>query len=263
MKQKGLSRLENLVQDLVEGTFGRLFGGHLELLDVANHLARAIEDNEHKGQREVIYQVYLNPEDFRVLTESNPELIQILAAKAQKLGLKMDKAGTNSPPVRLISDPGLRQRRISVSTHVVDDEAGDQITRTYRHRQTGVLNLRRMQERDAFLFLQGRRHISLNQPLISLGRRIENDIVLDHPSVSRQHAQIRWRLGNFILYDISGRGRTMVNGHLAQEHVLRPGDVIGLGDTLIVYGEGIASKKRLQGRGSGENQTLAILPNKQ
>ena len=84
----------------------------------------------------------------------------------------------------------------------------------------------------------------LNRPLTTMGRRTENDVVLDLPSVSRQHAQIRWRLGRFVLYDVSSRGRTLVNGHPISEHVLRPGDVIALSDALLVYGEGNVEKLR-------------------
>jgi pSer/pThr/pTyr-binding forkhead associated (FHA) protein len=56
--------------------------------------------------------------------------------------------------------------------------------------------------------------------------------------VSRQHAQIRWRFDRFILYDVSSRGRTAVNGELVSETVLRAGDVIALSDALLVYAEG-------------------------
>ena len=43
MKQKGLSRFEVLAQEMVEGAFGRLFGGRLEPLDVASRLVRVLE----------------------------------------------------------------------------------------------------------------------------------------------------------------------------------------------------------------------------
>ena len=71
-----------------------------------------------------------------------------------------------------------------------------------------------------------------------IGRRVDNDIVLDLPSISRQHAQIRWRQRYFVLYDVSSHGRTYVNGSQIQEHILRPGDVIALSDLFLVYGEG-------------------------
>lgn len=71
-----------------------------------------------------------------------------------------------------------------------------------------------------------------------IGRRMDNDIVIDSPSISRQHAQIRWRQRYFVLYDVSRRGQTAVNGRPAREHILRSGDVIALSDVMLVYGEG-------------------------
>ncbi len=91
---------------------------------------------------------------------------------------------------------------------------------------------------DAFLILQGRDHIPLDRPVIRIGRRMDNDIILDMPSISRQHVMIRWRQRYFVLYDVSSHGRTIVNGLRVREHVLRPGDVIALSDVLLVYGEG-------------------------
>jgi pSer/pThr/pTyr-binding forkhead associated (FHA) protein len=90
---------------------------------------------------------------------------------------------------------------------------------------------------DAYLVIGGRQYISLDRPLFSIGRRTDNDIVLDSPTISRQHAQIRWRYGRFILYDLSRRGRTAVNDQPVTEHALQPGDVITLSDTRIIYGE--------------------------
>jgi hypothetical protein len=91
---------------------------------------------------------------------------------------------------------------------------------------------------DAFLIIQGRQHIALDRPVTRIGRRMDNDIVLDLPSISRQHAQIRWRQRYFALYDVSRHGQTAVNGVPVREHILRPGDVIALSDVMLVYGEG-------------------------
>ena len=94
MKQKGLSRLENLAQEMVEGTFGRLFGGRLEPLDVATRLARAIEDNEHSGQMSQNYHVALNPDDLRFLTGENPNLADNFAEAAQQLEILCQESGS-------------------------------------------------------------------------------------------------------------------------------------------------------------------------
>ena len=257
MKQKGLSRLEDLAQEIVEGTFGRLFGGRLEPLDVASHLAKAIEDNEHSGQMSQNYHVALNPDDLRFLTGENPHLADSFAAAAQQLGRQAGVNGADRLLVQLVADPKLKRRRIRITAQPDNiEQDADQITRAYGYSNHNEDHLRTLKELDAFLIVQGRRHILLNRPVVTLGRRTENDIVLDLPSVSRQHAQIRWRFGNFILYDISNRGSILVNGHPSHEHVLRPGDVIALGEALLVYGEGNEEIFRERSGGADDDETL-------
>ncbi len=239
MNKKGLSRIEELAQEMVEGTFSHLFGGRLEPLDVAHRLARAIEDNAYGGQMSLNYHVALNPDDYRFLTGENPHLADSLAAAAQQLGRRAGVSGADKPFIQLEADPELKRRRIRITalSDNISQEA-DQITQTYGSGNHNEDQLQILEDLDAFLIIQGRRHIPLSRPITTIGRRTENDLVLDLPSVSRQHAQIRWRFGNFILYDISSRGRMLVNGHPAHEQILRPGDVIALGDALLVYGEG-------------------------
>ncbi|MFQ5421118.1 MAG: aminotransferase class V-fold PLP-dependent enzyme, partial [Anaerolineae bacterium] len=97
--------------------------------------------------------------------------------------------------------------------------------------------LRPLLARRAFLVVNGRQHIPLNKPILTIGRRADCDIVLAASSVSRQHAQIRWRHGRFVLFDISSRGRTAVNGIRKQEHILHSGDVIQLSQESLIYAE--------------------------
>lgn len=68
MNLNHLSRFEQIAQQLLEGSFSRLFGGQLLPADIATHLATAMEvrfQSEHPenwvGER---YRVRLNPEDF-------------------------------------------------------------------------------------------------------------------------------------------------------------------------------------------------------
>jgi pSer/pThr/pTyr-binding forkhead associated (FHA) protein len=99
--------------------------------------------------------------------------------------------------------------------------------------------------------------LPLDAPLVSIGRRIDNDIVLDSSAVSRHHAQIRWRYGRFVLYDVGGRGSTAVNGQSVTEYVLQAGDVIALSNVSIIYGEGLEKRSR-RSTGDSTDQTLLM-----
>lgn len=90
---------------------------------------------------------------------------------------------------------------------------------------------------------------------MTIGRRIDNDIVIESPSISRRHAQIRWRYGRFVIYDLGSRGGTKVNGERVTESVLHNGDVISLSQVPLIYGEGLSEDERERPRPgtSGEN----------
>ncbi|MBN2501851.1 MAG: FHA domain-containing protein [Anaerolineales bacterium] len=78
----------------------------------------------------------------------------------------------------------------------------------------------------------------LDRIVTNLGRRRENDIVIKEPEVSRQHAQIRYENGRFVLYDNDSTGGTFVNGQQVDRSILYTGDVIRMADVLITFVDG-------------------------
>ena len=59
-----------------------------------------------------------------------------------------------------------------------------------------------------------------------LGRAPEADIVLDHETVSRRHAELLWRGGTWVIHDIGSRNGTALNGRCIERAQLRPGDFV-------------------------------------
>jgi hypothetical protein len=89
----------------------------------------------------------------------------------------------------------------------------------------------------AFLILDNGQHFPLDRPVINIGRRIDNQIVLEDQHVSRTHAQLRVRDGRFVVFDLGSTGGTKVNGRKIKQHILRQGDVITIAGMRLVYGE--------------------------
>ena len=89
----------------------------------------------------------------------------------------------------------------------------------------------------AFLVVEGRRHFQLSTPLIKIGRRLDNDLVIDDPRVSRQHLRLLANRGKFILHDLNSTAGTYVNGVKVEDHSLQPGDVITVATVELIYGE--------------------------
>ncbi|MGD8849638.1 MAG: FHA domain-containing protein, partial [Anaerolineales bacterium] len=85
--------------------------------------------------------------------------------------------------------------------------------------------------------VDGDRHFPLSRPVINIGRRLDNHLIIEDQRISRTHAQIRIRAGRFEIFDLNSSAGTLVNGRAVNHHILQPGDVIALADTRLVYGE--------------------------
>ncbi len=73
--------------------------------------------------------------------------------------------------------------------------------------------------------------------MINIGRQLDNQLVLDDALVSRRHAQLRAREGQYLLTDLGSKHGLRVNNLVVREWVLQPGDVFRLGNTELIYGD--------------------------
>ena len=67
-----------------------------------------------------------------------------------------------------------------------------------------------------------------------VGRHHSCDVKLSDPSVSRRHARLVFRDGNWVLQDLESTNGTAVNGVRVVRCVLRPGDRLSLGDEQLL-----------------------------
>jgi len=69
----------------------------------------------------------------------------------------------------------------------------------------------------------------------SLGRDLENEVVLDDPAASRRHAEIEFKEGAYVLTDLGSINGTLVNDHrVTTKQRLAHGDRIVVGQDEIV-----------------------------
>ena len=82
---------------------------------------------------------------------------------------------------------------------------------------------------------RGRVFDNIPTPL-TIGREEGNPIQLNDERVSRFHLKIQEDEGKLVLTDLESTNGTKVNGEPVQLWVLRPGDVIALGRTVLLFG---------------------------
>ena len=232
-----LSQLEARVEQLVEGAFKRLFASRLDAREVGLALARAMEDGatvtpEGRQAAPERYDVHLNPQDALALLDAEPELPERLGDELIALAREGGFTLPRRPDVTIVPDATLALHAIAVETRA-RLRGGETLASTPARGLAAQFD----SAPAAFLIVDGDRHVTLDEPVISIGRRVENQIVLDDPRISRTHAQIRPRFGRWMIFDLGSSSGTRVNGEPVAEWALKPGDVIDLGGAQLIYGE--------------------------
>ncbi len=73
---------------------------------------------------------------------------------------------------------------------------------------------------------------------VSIGRQEGETIQLLDAAVSRQHCVVRPDPEGWRLEDLKSTHGTLINGVRADDHLLRPGDLVSVGGTVLLYLEG-------------------------
>jgi predicted component of type VI protein secretion system len=93
---------------------------------------------------------------------------------------------------------------------------------------------------------KGRTFRELPTP-VSIGREEGNLLRLNDERVSRFHAKLQFDNGEMILTDLESTNGTRVNGAVVQIRRLRPGDRVGIGRSLLLFGSETEIATRLAG----------------
>jgi FHA domain-containing protein/zinc ribbon protein len=75
----------------------------------------------------------------------------------------------------------------------------------------------------------------MNADRMTIGRRPDSDIFLDDVTVSRDHALLVRRSGDFYLDDLGSLNGTYVNRHRIESHRLEDGDELQVGKFKLTY----------------------------
>jgi len=249
-----LRNIEDKIESLFEGVFGRAFRTNVQPVELARKLVKEMEDHRVISVSRLYvpneYTVYLSPADreqFANYEESLlGELQDYLAENARR-----EKYVLLSPPrVLMETDEDLEVGEFGIATRMAQggpepapDEApapevAPGATMVYKPKQpdTQAVSAEELGlEREvATLSWDGRRH-EIEKRRVVIGRSKDCDIQVADPNVSRRHAEVRQEGAAHWVVDLGSTNGTEVNGRRLKRAKLRPGDTITVGSTELVF----------------------------
>jgi hypothetical protein len=256
---QSLQRIENFFEQLVEGSIGRLFRSPIQPAEIAKKLERAMEENYVVAVDGVIvpniYDVLLHPRDLAGLASSRAALIEQMEQWLYEVAREERYRFVGPVRVRLLSEEGIARRVIQIRVATVDDvgepaaPVDDQVfTRDYQVVRTadGTLAYRLK----VLTGLHAGQVFIVGGALATIGRALDNDIVLETPDVSRHHARLEQTGGVYRLVDLQSTNGTLLNGRRVATQVLASGDVLTLGATEVAFE--VSSAPEVPPRGQGD-----------
>ncbi|MGQ9528953.1 MAG: FhaA domain-containing protein [Chloroflexus sp.] len=234
-----LRRFEQFMEQMVEGSVARIFRSTIQPVEIARRLEKAMESNQTISVKRVIvpssYRAFLNPQDFAIFQPVRQQIEQELATYLSELAAERNFTMLDHPRVVITEDPAVPRRSIQVEAEMRDNQS-DQPTMTM------IMQSDRAPGRSsgAFFLLQignAPQALPIATTTVTIGRGLDNDIILEDTRVSRKHAQLRYRQRRFWLTDLGSTNGTFVNGERISERALRDGDVVSMGGLELTFRE--------------------------
>lgn len=231
-----LELLESRLQSLIEGHLARLIPTRAFQDELIQKLVAAMKSGSKILPDGTMfapdtYILFIHPDQLlrlSALEKSLPGLSSIIKDVGDKLGFIFSK----HPEINLVPNVALDLKKVLVQAQISFDILGETVelsTATGEKASNIPLN--------AFLIVNGVKIFPLEKTVINIGRQSDNDLVINDPSVSRVHAQLRAVRGKYVISDLGSTDGTRVNGQRITQRTLHSKDVITLASIPMVYGQ--------------------------
>lgn len=239
--QNFLALIENKIQALLEGTMDRLlYPGAASSL--SSQLVRIIDekilaqtDTREKFVPDLIT-LFVSPEKWDAWQEAIPTLNQV-ASEVEATWLEQGYQFRVPLRIQLAQNANLAVDAIEISTALTLPATDTSKTALQVTIPDAVVEPVRPER--AYFIINGKEQHYLEKTIIKIGRRSTSDIQLEDPMVSRDHLQLRAQQGHYLLFDLSSTGGTFVNNQPVKTATLKPGDVVRIGKTLLIYNQDV------------------------
>jgi Protein of unknown function (DUF3662)/FHA domain len=247
-----LRAIEQRLERVFEGVFGRAFRTNVQPVELARKLAKEMDEHRSTSVRNVYvpneYTVYLSPGDRGQFEGYENSLVSELEEYLAEHASRENYALLTPPRVAFETDDDLGVGEFGIATRMAqhgrsaDEEqpegAAPGATMIYKPRtqptEAASLEELGVERTVAVLRWNGQRR-ALDKQRSVLGRSRDVDVQIEDPNVSRRHAEIVQEGSVFWLVDLGSTNGTEVEGRRVQRAQLAEGSSFTVGETTVTF----------------------------
>ncbi|HET8893862.1 MAG TPA: DUF3662 and FHA domain-containing protein [Gaiellaceae bacterium] len=247
-----LRALEQKIEALFEGVFGRAFRAHVQPVELARKLSKEMDDHKSVSVSRVYvpneYTIYLSPTDREQFEGYENSLLSELEEYLAEHAKRESYALLTPPRVKLETDEDLAVGEFGIATRMVQPKHGqraadepDEVSEpgaTMIYKAPPVPDEpdepEPAQQQVAVLSWQGRK-LRVDKRSVVLGRSREADIQIEDANVSRRHAELRQEGSAYWIVDLDSTNGLEVGGRRVKRAKLEPGASFTVGSTEVTF----------------------------
>jgi hypothetical protein len=252
-----LRAIEQKIEALFEGVFGRAFRTNVQPVELARKLAKEMDDHRTVSVSRVYvpneYTVYLSTADHEQFTGYESSLVNELEEYLQEHAKRESYALLTPPRVLLEVDDDLDLGEFGIATRMVQPRQGPrrQVDEPEGQVEPGATMIYKPKaapvaaapddgpppdvEREVARLTWDGQEMRVSKRRVLLGRSRECDIQVEDPNVSRRHAELRQEGSSYWIVDLDSTNGVEVNGRRVKRAKLESGDAFTVGATEITF----------------------------
>jgi len=248
-----LRAIEQRLERVFEGVFGRAFRTNVQPVELARKLAKEMDDHRSASVRNTYvpneYTIYLSPGDREQFEGYENSLVSELEEYLSEHAQRENYALLTPPRILFETDDDLGVGEFGIATRMAQygrkaeegppaEAATPGATMIYKPRtqptEAASLGELGVEREVAVLRWNGQRHV-LDQKRSVLGRSRDVDVQIEDPNISRRHAEIVQEGSIYWLVDLGSTNGTEVDGRRVQRARLDDGSRFTVGETTVTF----------------------------
>jgi hypothetical protein len=251
-----LRAIEQKIEALLEGVFGRAFRTNVQPVELARKLSKEMDDHKTVSVSRVYvpneYTVYLSVSDREQFADYQGSLIAELEEYITEHAKRESYALLTPPKVLLETDDDLAVGEFGIATRMVQPARGTRPAGADEPQEQAVSGATMIYkpvqqpteaapaadipvEREVAVLSWDGQTKRVDKRVVVLGRSRECDIQIEDANVSRRHAELRQEGTSYSIVDLGSTNGIEVNGRSVKQAKLEPGDSFTIGATEVTF----------------------------